>query len=524
MTPAERRIFIALTIAVAATRFLAIARSPWDWDELLFALGMRHYDVAAHHPHPPGFPLFIAAAHLVGSLQVVVVIASLAIFPAMFFLCRALEMPFRTSVIASLLLAFFPNVWLYGGTSLSDVPAMVLSVVAAALLLRGRGMIALAIAVGFRPQTLLVGIAPALRGKAYRRILGVLVALAIVAISYGVAIKITGAQRYFRALNEHQQYITATDSFRSPTRPPLWKLADDFFVRPYRQPLLNIAIGILALFGLWQSYRRFGALAIFLPFALFAWLFLDHNSASRFSIGYMPLIAILAAEGMPRKLDTWITAAILAFTTIWMWPALKTVRTTIAPPIAAMHAVPPGATLYVHKELMPFADYMLPNARKIEIDAPGIPTPYTEQRDAVFITEGVLNGGTTFSRPRNALWNIARRRYFDVTVLPLRTRVVYGEGWGAWEGDARWMSSTRAVAQLPNIGGDARMFISLYIPRSTSVTIKLNGIVLETTRTSGPYLDRTFHVPSRENNELVIEAEIPLRLERLEWTSIPVSS
>ncbi|HWW61228.1 MAG TPA: hypothetical protein VN181_07670 [Thermoanaerobaculia bacterium] len=510
MTPPQRRIVIVAAIAVAATRFLAVARSPWDWDEMLFALAMRHYDVAAHHPHPPGFPLFIAAGHLFGSLQVVVVLASMAIFPAMFFLCRALGMTFRTSVLASLLLAFFPNVWLYGGTSFSDVPSMVLAILAAALLLRGRGAIAAAIGIGFRPQNLLMALAPALRGKARH----IVIAILIVAVSYGAAIWLTGPDRYFRALREHQQYIAATDSFLSPARPPLWRLADDFFVRPYRQLVLNVAVALLALFGLRR--KPWTAIAIFAPFALFAWLFLDHNSVSRFSIGYMPLIAILAAEGLPRRLDVYIAAVMIAFTMVWMWPALTVVRTTVAPPVAAMQSIPRDATVYVHKELMPYADYVLPSTRRIEVGEAGVPTPWTEQREAFFVVEG----GSTFSRPHNALWNIARRRYFDVTVLPLRTRIDYVSGWGSWDDAARWMASTRAIARLPDVGGDAHFFISLHVPRAANVRVTLNGVVIERTRAAGPYLDRALRVPSRGTNELVIESDVPLRLERLEWSRI----
>ena len=37
----------------------------WDWDEALFAAALRHYNVADHNPHPPGFPLFIAMAKCV---------------------------------------------------------------------------------------------------------------------------------------------------------------------------------------------------------------------------------------------------------------------------------------------------------------------------------------------------------------------------------------------------------------------------------------------------------------------------
>src|SRR5262245_46197595 len=58
----------AATLATAVSRVLALARTPWDWDELLFMLALDHYDVAAHRPHPPGFPLYIFAAKVVRKL------------------------------------------------------------------------------------------------------------------------------------------------------------------------------------------------------------------------------------------------------------------------------------------------------------------------------------------------------------------------------------------------------------------------------------------------------------------------
>src|SRR5207247_5181469 len=51
LTPPQRLIFWILTVLCGASRFLALARSMWDWDEALFCLGMREYDVTRHHPH-----------------------------------------------------------------------------------------------------------------------------------------------------------------------------------------------------------------------------------------------------------------------------------------------------------------------------------------------------------------------------------------------------------------------------------------------------------------------------------------
>src|SRR5206468_3554500 len=113
------------------------------WDEGLFCLALRDYSVVFHHPHPPGFPLFVGAAKLLRlvvrddfhALRAVNFIASLFVFSALYALGRALSFSFRTSVIAALIFSFLPNVWYWGGTAFSDVFALVLFLFGAALLL-----------------------------------------------------------------------------------------------------------------------------------------------------------------------------------------------------------------------------------------------------------------------------------------------------------------------------------------------------------------------------------------------------
>lgn len=441
-----------LAILVALTRWPAISRSLWDWDEALFSLALRHYDVTVHHPHPPGFPLFIALAKAVSALvpldafhalQCVSVFASLLVFPAMFFLARELRAKPFPCLAAGALLAFFPNVWFYGGTALSDVPSMVLALVACALLLRGcrgdasllAGAIVLGVAAGFRPQNLIIGLAPAVIALLHRRrtaLIGALLGAAIIAASYGTAAWLSGGWDVYReTLARHGRYIREVDSFLSPPRPGLVQVADDFFFWPYRAPLINVAVTVLAIVGALRK-RALLVMAIFAPFLLLAWLELDFHSASRFSIGYMPLYAMLAAEGIPRKGRLITLGALVASMGIWMWPVLRIVHTTVSPPVAAIEAIralDPGTVIYVDDRLAAHAELLIPGReRRAAKNAPPIVAGSRAERSAVLLREGASTapGARSFVRDRDRLARVARARYFETSIVPARLAIARG--------------------------------------------------------------------------------------------------
>jgi hypothetical protein len=464
LTRAEKRAIVIATAVVAFTRLFALARGPWDWDEMLFLLGLRDYDVALHHPHPPGFPLFMLFARVLVSLgaepfralQSLNVAAAIAIVPAMIFFGRELRLPFGTNLGAAILFAFFPNIWFFGGTGFSDVVAIILAVVSIAVLLRGArssgafvlGALLLAIAAGFRPQNLLVGFVPLLIAAWFRYraqkigsiVAGVTLLTMLVVVSYAGAIAATGNwPRYRDAVLAHQRYLSEVDSFLSPTRPSLGRVADDFFVRPFRVSPINVALTILAVFSLVMAvWRRqwpvLVAVAAFGPFWILAWLTLDFHSASRFSIGYMPLLAILCSDAVTRLaagLRTELLQRAVAFLVIvalagsmaiWTWPAISLARRELSPPMQAvvhLGTVGPRMPIYVQKRMRPFAEYFLENARLAHVEE----SPPSQVREpSLYLREGVSGapGAQTFSWPRDRLWNIARRRYFSVAVVPLR--------------------------------------------------------------------------------------------------------
>jgi hypothetical protein len=128
---------VALTFAgvflAAHLPFLPISLE--DLDSINFALGIHRFDVARHQPHPPGYPLYIAAAkavHLVvpsaaTALSIISVVAgSLSVF-ALLALFEAIdpdERGRRQSAVATLLTMTAPLYWFTAGRPLSDMPGL----------------------------------------------------------------------------------------------------------------------------------------------------------------------------------------------------------------------------------------------------------------------------------------------------------------------------------------------------------------------------------------------------------------
>jgi hypothetical protein len=578
----QRAIVLAVAVVCALSRLLALARSVWDWDEALFTMAMRDYDVTFHHPHPPGFPVFIGMARIARlvvpddfrALQAVNLIAAMLVFPAVYFFARELRLRFDTSVMAAALFAFFPNVWFFGGGAFSDIPSIVLVLFAVTLLLRGAkpgtagrnaywiGTLLLALAIGIRPQNILIGLIPGLYATRKRRPMEVLVALLIgilvVGAAYGGAVYATGdLNQYVRIVREHGDYISRVDSWRSPERPPLWRIFDRFFIKQYQSSPLSVVASILATISIVGAVRErsrsmMWAALTFVPFALRAWLMLDRFSISRFSIGYQPMFALFVADGIRRIGGTrrWIapalTAALVAAFAAYTLPALTPVRNDIAPSILAARAVaehvdPTREHLFVGHTMSAFMDLVLPGFPYTRVlDDRAMPLTGSNQPSWLFaeITETAPEG-LVFRRERGNLWNISRRHYFEIKLQPLREQPRFLSGWYSPEGmgqdEWRWMSR-HSVTLLPPAHGRTMLRMHLGVPaevmpRNPAITVKLNGRVVDRFQTTDGYLERDYRVTPAPRGlpnvlELSIEhtvtpaddgRELGLRLRFLGW-------
>lgn len=563
LTSRQRSIAIVLGVVCALSRFASMARSLWDWDETLLCLGMRAYDVARHHPHPPGFPVFIGLAKLVRlglhddfrSLQAVSLAAGMLLFPAMFMLARELRLRFEVAAIAATLCTFLPNVWFFGGAAFSDVPSLTLIVFAIAFLLRGcrdanayiTGSFFLALAAGIRPQNFVIGLAPGLLATWYRArvswrdvLFAALVGTVIVAVAFGAAIVATGSSaQYFSAVKAHSEYIARVDSFRSPERPPLWRLLDRFFIKQYQSPLLGILTSLFAIGGIVVAIRsrdrRIGVLALaFVPFALMAWLMLDRYSISRFSIGYCPLFVILAVYGMdalarqlgkPVALPA-IGAALIAGFVVYTLPALGVVRNELSPPVLAMQQIQrtftPRDQLLVAFGMTPFVEYFLPYQpylRVLDERAMPLSLELPPKRRPWIVTEldYTTPRGTMFRREKNQLWNIARRHYFNVAVAPVIDMPQFVSGWYRPERDGtdewRWMAQ-HSVTRLPPAIGKQSLRLTFDVPDELMgspplVTIVMNGTVVDRFAAPEAHLSRDYYAQPAANGAVnVLEISV----------------
>ncbi|HEY0370418.1 MAG TPA: DUF2723 domain-containing protein, partial [Thermoanaerobaculia bacterium] len=508
MSPLQKRLLLILSIAVALTRFLAFARSLNDWDEATFSLGVLEYDLNFHHPHPPGYPLFVLAAkavHLFGisefrSLQMVVLLGSFFLFPALVAFARECGFKFSTAICGAAIFSFLPNVWIYSGTAFSDIPSTTVSFTACWLLLRGRrnrrdyllGAILLGIGAGMRTPTLLIGAAPAIVATYHRlraRDFGNVIAAtvlggAIVAGSYlGAALASGTIEQYRSVLREQSRYVREVDSWRNPQRAPLREVAKTFFIWPINQ---RQQMGWLTMFALIGGaaivvQRRWMLLfpaLMFAPLMLLAWLTLDVQAAGRYAIPYLCLHALYAAYcfgviGRKPAIQAALATAVVIVFAVWTWPALRLQRTSDSPVAGALGWVkrnaPRTRPIYVHGWIGPQGEYLLHDRDRLFYEDP------LELRnlgpDTWAVEPRILKGGHNFVWPRtNPLWKILRRRNFEASALRVTSLVQFAEGFYAPEQNGpetfRWMAKEgRAV--LPAVPGEGVLAMRIYVPVDT---------------------------------------------------------
>ncbi len=120
------------------SRLVALPGVPWEQDEALFAASAFDTNVVEHRPHPPGFPLWIAAAKvslwvsgnpLLG-LQLISALASVATVWLLVLLWRK-PLGDLAALLGGGLYAALPGVWFHAPRAFSTTPALAAAAAAA---------------------------------------------------------------------------------------------------------------------------------------------------------------------------------------------------------------------------------------------------------------------------------------------------------------------------------------------------------------------------------------------------------
>lgn len=537
-TPHQRKALFGLTLLVGLTRFVPLSKGPWDWDEILFCLAIGQYDVAAHQPHPAGFPLFILLGKLARlfadsdfhALQAVNVAASLCVFPCLFAVARAFRLDFVASVSAALLFSFMTNVWFYGGTAFSDSLGMVLFLGAIAGYLSAGtdtrryvlASVLMAAGVLVRPQNAVVAVFPwtvatvrLLRARNFRAVIaGTLALVLLVGIGYGTVAYLTGFEKYVHVLRGHSHYVTLADSVANTARPPLTDVLLSY-LDPFEAGKVALLINLLALLGIIAGRRHVAVevLCTFVPFMLFSMLAANPAGASRFSLNYLAGPVILALEGVDvlarlfgrmfaasrRQLvrlavQAAVVTVLLGRLITWGLPAFETPRRTLAPPTAAAlwlrDHVPVTSTIFVDGSMQPWTKYFAPHHPRVVVTTTSQTVSHPAAVNGWYVALGPppAEGARAFLRPRNRTWNIVTKRGFEAFVQPTGEVVGLGEGWYNVEDDGistwRW-SARRATIRFAPMHEPRELRLDFHVPvhvhtKPVRVTFTLNGETLGT--------------------------------------------
>lgn len=368
----QTRLLLAGAVAILLTRIPFLPPTLEDIDSVNFALALEDFNPALHQPHPPGYPLFVAAARLLklvvsDSTQALSLTSALSqslLLLPLWLLLRRLTTP-ATAVWSCLLFYSCPLVWFNGVRPMSDSFGLLLTVTTQTFLLAGWSDPA-----RFRWASVLTGLVPGARlqtvfltwplwlVRSLRRrdlIAAGAVVLGLAAWIIPVGVASGGINAYFRSVTlvltqavDTEPLVGAFNLNRGA------RALMRAFLAPWGASWLGMVASALCAIGIWGVWRRAKtalawAVVLFLPYLAFH-IFIQETRHLRYALAYMPLIAWLAAEGiallarvaaktLDRPLGLACVGALTACSAIMVLPALQEYHMTPSPPMAAVQAL-----------------------------------------------------------------------------------------------------------------------------------------------------------------------------------------
>jgi hypothetical protein len=345
---------LAIAAIYLAAHLAFLAPSLEDIDSINFALGLRHYDVAQHQPHPPGYPVYIALGKVaravlqtlapslgplrIDSLALAIwsPVAGAVAAIAAFLIFRSVS-PSAMAVWATALLAASPLFWITGARPMSDMPGLALALTAQALFLHGAtakralviGALIAGLAVGVRVQTACLTLPLFVFALFQHRREGVvwiatrpIAALAAGGLVWAIPLFALsgGVGNYLVALGSQagEDFAWTGMLWTTPTPRRLVFALWETFVLPWDSVALAVVVGVTAIMGLAVALLRHRRATLlmalaFAPYAIFHLLF-QETVHVRYATPTLPAMAwlVMCAVSSAGRAATVTGAAVVA--------------------------------------------------------------------------------------------------------------------------------------------------------------------------------------------------------------------
>ncbi len=494
-------------VALAALFALLVRTRPqtfWEYDELLFGAGVVSFEPLRHHPHPPGYPVYIGFGKIVNlavgdaftALVVLSIVMSLAGFVFLAAACRNLLDDDWLALGGATLFSLSAGMLVYASLPLSDAPAVAL--LAATLYASSKApwsgsrdaiLLGLfgSLAVGCRPQ-LVVIVLPLLaltvlqnpsRGR-NAVVVGAVFAAASLAWLLPLLAATGGPSGLLRYEFVQAADVAVNDASLARNGWRWSMLIQRFVAHPWGPKALSLPVLFCAGVGLAVAVvkreRRLAPLLVsgglYLAFAVGV---MDPSDGVRYALPAALVVALMACRGCAAlaswrlRLDSRAVLVPVGLvgvgSLIYVWPVVGQRHAAPSPPAeAAAYArrqLPPASVILYEAPLRPHAQQLFSTFRSSLLE-PGFGGLADRADTPVFVlADGASDepGAVTFSwRDSDAYGKLTRNHYRVISLVPVPQarrfravrgvyrpeRTVRGQSW-------RWLAPAAEIA-LPDVG------------------------------------------------------------------------
>jgi hypothetical protein len=458
--------------------------SYWEFDEPLFSEALRHYDPIAHHPPPPGYPVFIFVAKIfrvffpsdLSALVGLSVVASAIGFVMLAHAFARLTDP-STGIAGAVLFYLSPALLVHSTMPISEPGALALLATALYFARSSPELFGVfaALTVGWRPQfsIFVVPLVLAVHPRSVRKL------AAFTAVCFVWLIPLTaavgGVQKLIAFETGQAQYLAAHDAAASRMSWSLPSMVIHFVSHPWGPRVMTVPLFLAAAYGAWRLRRDRMAVALAIAAAVYiavALKIMDPADGVRYAIPFSLVVAFFAGVGAMR-VSAWAPVVFAAGSIIYVSSFVVQRHSIPSPAVRAASLIPANAAVGYELSLWPHATYFFGRDRVHRID-----NSVQELFDRPDVPlYAYLNGTTDLPHARtfrwensDAYWNLTRNLYRVVSVAPLgperRYRVVRGVYTQEREADAivratraetsadvwRWLDGD-AVLEMPRASG-----------------------------------------------------------------------